>query len=108
MVKGLIITQRARLCGLVLAEFLSGVKAKEDREALERTLEALAYLEVSKLTWTLTSEMSAELKVQEIRIPLTDLVVAALAILAVYNVQAAVYTVGLEPYLALHSDYGSL
>jgi len=80
MVKGLIITQRARLCGLVLAELLSGVRAKEDRDVLERTLEALAYLEVSRLTWTLTGEMSTELRVRGVRIPLTDLVVAALAI----------------------------
>lgn len=79
-VKGLIRTQRAVLCGIVLSELLSGVRARKDRDTLKQTLDALEYAEVSMATWIATGEMSRSIRQQGIGVPLTDLIVAALAL----------------------------
>ena len=79
-IRELILAREARLCGVVLAELFSGVKSRSGRDALREALEAVEYLEVSKDTWALAGEISSELRGQGIKVPLTDLVVAALAI----------------------------
>jgi hypothetical protein len=79
-VKHLIRTRRATLCGIVLSELLAGVRAKKSRDTLKQTLDALEYTEVSRDTWILTGELSSNLKHQGISVPLTDLILAALAL----------------------------
>jgi len=79
-VKDLIRTQRAVMCGVVLSELLAGVRAKKSQDTLSQTLDALEYAEVSRSTWILAGEMSSRLKQQGIGIPLTDLILASLAI----------------------------
>jgi len=79
-VKDLVKTQRAALCGVVLSELLAGVKVKKDQDTLKQTLDALEYLETSMTTWILAGEMSSNLRRQGIGVPLTDLILAALAI----------------------------
>lgn len=79
-VAGLINSRRATLCGVVLSELLAGVKAKKDRDTLKHTFDALDYVEVSKSTWTLAGGISARLRAKGRPTPLTDIVVAALAI----------------------------
>ncbi len=80
LVKDLITTQRAVMCGVVLSELLAGVGVRKDRDTLKHTLDALEYAEVSRATWILAGEMSSNLRRQGIRVPLTDLIVAALAL----------------------------
>ncbi len=79
-VKDLIKSQRAVLCGIALSELLAGVRAKKDRDTLRQTLEALEYKEVSRATWISAGEMSRNLRKQGIAVPLTDLILAALAL----------------------------
>lgn len=79
-VKDLIRTQRAVMCGVVLSELLAGVRAKKSQDTLSQTLDALEYAEVSRSNWILAGEMSSRLKQQGIGIPLTDLILASLAI----------------------------
>ena len=79
-VKDLIMNQHALLCGVVLSELLAGVKVKKDREALKQTLDALEYTEASRSTWISAGEMSSRLRRQGIGVPLTDLLLAALAL----------------------------
>ena len=79
-VKNLIRTRRATLCGIVLSELLAGVRAKKSRDTLKQTLDALEYVEVSRDTWILAGELSGNLRHQGISIPLTDLILAALAL----------------------------
>jgi len=79
-VKHLIRTRRATLCGIVLSEILAGVKAKKSRDTLKQTLDALEYAEVSRDTWILAGELSSNLKHQGLSVPLTDLILAALAL----------------------------
>jgi len=76
----LIRTQRAVLCGIVLSELLAGVKGKKERDLLKQTLDALEYAEASRATWTSVGEMSSSLRHKGIGVPLTDLIVAAMAL----------------------------
>ena len=71
---------RVMLCGVVLCELLCGVRTKENRDLLREAMSALEYLEVSRATWELAGETSSQLARQGIKLPITDLVVAALAI----------------------------
>lgn len=80
LVKDLIRNQRVVLCGVVLSELLAGVRARKDRDTLKHTLDALEYAEVSQGIWILAGEMSSNLRRQGIRVPLTDVIVAALAL----------------------------
>ncbi|MBM3156524.1 MAG: PIN domain-containing protein [Chloroflexi bacterium] len=79
-VKNLIRTRRATLCGIVLSELLAGVRTKKIRDILKQTLDALEYVEVSRDTWTSAGELSDSLRRQGISVPLTDLILAALAL----------------------------
>lgn len=79
-VKDLIRTRRATLCGIVLSELLAGVRVRKSRDTLKQTLDALEYAEVSRDTWILAGELSNNLKHQGISVPLTDLILAALAL----------------------------
>ena len=79
-VRNLIRTRRATLCGVVLSELLAGVRTKKNRDTLKQTLDALEYAEVSRNTWILAGELSGNLNHQGISIPLTDLILAALAL----------------------------
>jgi len=80
LVAGLIRNRRAALCGVVLSELLVGVKTRKDRDTLKQTLDALDYTEVSRATWVAAGEMAAGLRQQGAAVPLTDILVAALAI----------------------------
>ncbi len=79
-VKSLLRTRRATLCGIVLSELLAGVRTRKSRDTLKQTLDALEYSEVSRDTWILAGELSGNLKQQGISVPLTDLILAALAL----------------------------
>ncbi len=76
----LIQTQSVAICGIVIAELLAGVKVKKDREILKQTLDALEYMEASQSTWILAGEISCELMSKGTGIPLTDVVLAAVAL----------------------------
>jgi len=62
--------------GVVLAELLQGCRTPSEREALSDALLALPYYEVTQSTWSQTGDLSA----QGITLPLSDLIIAALAI----------------------------
>jgi len=62
--------------GVVLAELLQGCRTPSEREALSDALLALPYYEVTQSTWSQTGDLSA----QSITLPLSDLIIAALAI----------------------------
>lgn len=79
-VKDLIRNHSAVLCGIVLSELLAGVRAKKDQDTLKQTLDALEYAEVSRATWIMAGEISSRLRQQGISVPLTDLILAALAL----------------------------
>ena len=68
------------LVGVVLAELLQGCRTPSERETLSEALSALPYLEVTASTWIRTGDLSAQLLRKGVTLPLSDLLIAALAL----------------------------
>jgi len=79
-VEELIRSGRAVACGIVLAELLAGVRRAGQRDQLADALQGLDYIEVREQTWRRTGELAAELRSKGHTLPMSDLVVAALAL----------------------------
>jgi len=75
----LIRLDRAVLCGMVRTELLAGARNKDDRRALDDALSGLHYLEMSVPAWTRAGDWAAALRARGRTVPVSDLVVAALA-----------------------------
>lgn len=80
LVKELIINNRIVLCGIVFSELLAGVRSRNDQELIEQVIDALDYAEVSRSSCIMAGEMASKLRQQGIKVPMTDLIVAAIAI----------------------------
>jgi hypothetical protein len=68
------------LVGVVLAELLQGCRTQSERGFLSDALLALPYYEVTQSTWLQTGDLSAYLLRRGVTLPLSDLIIAALAI----------------------------
>ena len=68
------------LAGVVLAELLQGCRTLSERTTLSESLLALFYVEVNQTTWLRTGDLSAQLLRKDVTLPLSDLLIAALAI----------------------------
>ncbi len=76
----LIDADEVALVGVVLAELLQGCRTPSERDALSDALLALPYYEVTQSTWLKTGDLSAALLRKGVTLPLSDLIIAALAI----------------------------
>lgn len=76
----LIDADEVALVGVVLAELLQGCRTPSERTILSESLLALHYFEVTQTTWLRTGDLSAQLLRRGITLPLSDLLIAALAI----------------------------
>ena len=65
---------------MVLAELLQGCRTPSERDTLSNALLALPYYEVTQSTWSQTGDLSAHLLRRGVTLPLSDLIIAALAI----------------------------
>jgi predicted nucleic acid-binding protein len=68
------------LVGVVLAELLQGCRTLSERAALSEALLALRYFEVTQATWSKSGDLSAHLLRKGVTVPLSDVLIAALAI----------------------------
>lgn len=68
------------LVGVVLAELLQGCRTSSERETLSEALSALPYHEATQSTWSQTGDLSAQLLRRGVTLPLSDLIIAALAL----------------------------
>ena len=75
----LIDTDEVALIGVVLAELLQGCRSQVERDDLAESLLALPYLEVSQASWIKAGDLSSTLLQKGITLPLSDLVIAVLA-----------------------------
>jgi predicted nucleic acid-binding protein len=75
----LIRAHQAVLTGIVLAEVLQGVRSEQESISVRDQFFSIAYFETTKETWTEAGSLSAELRRKGLTIPLTDLIIAALA-----------------------------
>ena len=67
-------------CGVVKYELVRGVKSKEEEQILFRALQAVEHLEMTESLWIMAGELSAHLRRQGITIPLSDILIAVLAL----------------------------
>jgi predicted nucleic acid-binding protein len=75
----LIDTDTPILIGVVLAELLQGCRASKEADTLLLHLRALPFLEMTFASWRRTGGLSSALRQRGITLPLSDLIVAALA-----------------------------
>jgi predicted nucleic acid-binding protein len=76
----LIDADEVALVGVVLAELLQGCRTQSERTTLSEALLALRYFEVTQTIWSRTGDLSAQLLRKGVTLPLSDLLIAALAI----------------------------
>ena len=79
VLRDLIRTEQAALVGVVLAELLQGCRTPKEGDTILSKLAGLRFLETNFSTWKRTGELSASLRRKGITLPLSDLIIAAIA-----------------------------
>ena len=72
-------SHQVSMAGVVLAEVLQGARGEPEFDRLRTLLAALPYVETTKRTWVRAGELAMQLRSEGRLIPLTDLVIASLA-----------------------------
>ena len=81
-VQTLLRNRQVILVGMVLAELLQGIKTPKETRLVQQSLGKLPYLEMTRDDWQQAGELSAPLRRKGTTLPLTDLVIGAMAIKA--------------------------
>lgn len=79
-VDSLIASDDAAIVGTIIMELLRGARTSDDLHRLERQLDALPFLDTTKVTWMRAGELLARLDGGGRAIPLPDAVIAAHAL----------------------------
>ncbi|MBW1783705.1 MAG: PIN domain-containing protein [Deltaproteobacteria bacterium] len=78
--KGLLRERNVIMVGMVMAEILQGVKDPKEAALVKQNLEKLPYLEMTREVWEAAGEISASLRLTGITMPLSDLIIAGIAL----------------------------
>jgi len=73
-------SQQLVTCGIVIAELLAGIRDANERESIETGMAGLDYLEMNQSTWSLVGTTLAGLRRAGKTLPISDVILAALAI----------------------------
>lgn len=68
------------ISGLIISELLHGVKSEKEYKLLSESISAVPYAECIYEDWIATGEMLYNLKKKGISVPLTDVLISAIAI----------------------------
>ena len=98
---------RAVLCGVVEAELLAGVRSDAEREVLADALSGPEYAEVDRSTWRRAGELAAVLRRHGKTVPMSDLILAAVALAGDFAVFSIDNHFRLIPGLRLHRPAAS-
>jgi len=79
-VAALLLTEKVYVCGPVLYELRQGIKSEKEKALLANAFAALVYLEMDEALWFKAGELSALIKKQGQTIPLSDILIASLAL----------------------------
>jgi hypothetical protein len=71
---------RARTCGVVLFELAQGFRSEKEGRTILGALEALDFLEMDRPTWLRAAGISAALRRRGVTIPMSDILIAAIAL----------------------------
>jgi len=84
--KSLLRERKVIMVGMVMAEILQGVKTPKEASLVEQNLAKLPYLEITRDIWVTAGKMSSSLRRAESIIPLSDLIIAAIALSGNYEI----------------------
>lgn len=84
--KSLLRERRVVMVGIVLAEILQGIKSKKEANIVRQSFKTIPYQEMTREIWEKSGEMSAAFQKKGIRIPLSDLIIAASALYEGYDI----------------------
>ena len=68
------------MTGPIVSELLQGVKTEQEYEKLKNSIDAIPYLETTLEDWKEAGNISNKLRRKGITIPLTDIIISAVAI----------------------------
>lgn len=77
--RNLIRAGQVAMVGVVLAELLQGCRTSRESGAILSEVTGLSFLETDFAAWRRTGELSASLRAAGITLPMSDVVIAALA-----------------------------
>jgi predicted nucleic acid-binding protein len=67
-------------CGVVLFELLQGIKSPREEESVQNALLALPHLEMTRDLWIKAGKLSSRLRTKGHILPLSDIIIATLAL----------------------------
>ena len=67
------------VAGLVIAEVLQGTRSPDEFDSLRAYLNALRFLDEDKNTWFMAGQLASRLRLQGRTIPLSDIIIAVVA-----------------------------
>ncbi len=90
------------MVGPVIAELLQGARDERERDSLAQTLLALPYLDTTQAAWARAGALSFGLRRRGRKLPLSDLVLAAIAVEGGHAVYSLDVHFRVVPELKLH------
>jgi len=78
--KSLLRERKVIMVGMVMAEILQGVKSPKEADLVEQNLAKLPYLDITQDIWVTAGKISSSLRSTGNAIPLSDLIIAAMAL----------------------------
>lgn len=75
----LIDSNLAAITGVVIAELLQGLKTETESKRLERLLHSIHYLKTEERDWIKAGQLSQQLRIKGVTLPLTDILIATIA-----------------------------
>lgn len=67
-------------CGVVLYELLQGIKSQPEEEMVQNAFQALSHIEMTRELWIRAGRLSAQLRCNGLTLPLSDVIIAAIAL----------------------------
>jgi predicted nucleic acid-binding protein len=80
LLEKLIVEDTVFTAGPILFELLQGVKSPEERKQVKEAFQATHYLEIEPDDWEGAASLASDLRAKGITIPMTDVLIAHLAI----------------------------
>lgn len=71
---------RVSICGVITYELIQGAKSAEEAAHLSEVLSALHYIEMTSNLWMKAGNMSAALRAKGLTLPMSDLLIGAIAL----------------------------
>jgi hypothetical protein len=75
-----LLSSEVMACGVVLLELLQGIKSPREEELVQNALQALPHLEMTRNLWIKAGKLSSRLRMKGHILPLSDIIIAVLAL----------------------------